>query len=159
MNLTGHVHFRNKLMSTNPSNDFLCILIGWMQMMFYNVTPKAGKVNLLYRTSNRGHFLFHNFQICWVKSYMNFSFCAVLLILVCFWCNYTSALISCISYDKLSHNKSLNWIATHSHPKYTVYRTYNGYIVQWTWSFWMKLHSHIKSLCVHTGIFTTTCYN
>lgn len=28
INLTGYVHFGNKLMSTNPSDNFLCILIG-----------------------------------------------------------------------------------------------------------------------------------
>lgn len=78
---------------------------------YSNVTPKAGKVNLLYHTSNRGQFLFHNLQICWVKSNMKFTFCAIQLILVCFWSNYTSALISCIS---LSHNKGLHWTATHS---------------------------------------------
>lgn len=101
-----------KLVSTNPRNDdFFCLLIGRMQMIVCNVTPKAGKVNLLYHTSNRGQFLFHNLQICRVKSNMKFSFCAIQLILVCFWSNYTSALISCIS---LSHNKGLNWIATHS---------------------------------------------
>lgn len=82
------------------------------QMVFYTVAPKAGKVNLLYHTSNRGHFLFHNLHIGWVKSNIKFNeiqFCAIQLILVCFWSNYTSALISCIS---LSHNKSLNRAAT-----------------------------------------------
>lgn len=31
INLIGYVHFGNKLMSTHPSSDLLCILIGWMQ--------------------------------------------------------------------------------------------------------------------------------
>lgn len=135
--------FGNKLVSTHPGNRFLCVLIGRMQMILCNVAPKAGQVNLLYHTSNRGQFLFHNLQICWVKSNMKFSFCAMQLILVCFWSNYTSALISCIS---LSHNKGLQWTATRSPSRiYGIYcRTHAvlyEYIVRWllpvtltTWS-------------------------
>ncbi len=163
INLTGYVHFRNKLMSTNACNDFLCILIGWMQMIFYSVTPKAAKVNLLYHTSNRGQFLFHNLQICWVKSNMKFSFCAIQLILVCFWSNYTSAFISCIHYLIVKAYTEL--LHTH-HPEYTVYMTYTQYHINtlctgyfeswaWTWSFY-TFYVLMSTVCLCTDVCITT---